>query len=77
MLVYSRIICVRQARNLRLAGMDRDVIMKITGHKTDSMFRRYNIVDQTSMRRSARWVCWHDLIYCLFPIPSIYSKTGG
>jgi integrase len=34
------------ARNLRRAGVDRDVIMRIGGWKTDSVFRRYNIVDQ-------------------------------
>jgi integrase len=33
------------ARNLRRAGVDRDVIMRIGGWKTDSVFRRYNIVD--------------------------------
>jgi len=27
------------------AGVDRSVIMKITGHKTLSMFERYNTVD--------------------------------
>lgn len=34
------------ARNLRRAGVDRDLIMKIGGWKTDSVFRRYNIVDE-------------------------------
>lgn len=31
--------------NMRKAGVDRSVIMKITGHKTRSMFERYNTVD--------------------------------
>ena len=31
--------------NMRKAGVDRSVIMKITGHKTMSMFERYNTVD--------------------------------
>jgi integrase len=31
--------------NMRKAGVEQTVIMKLTGHKTDSMFRRYNTVD--------------------------------
>ena len=31
--------------NLRKAGVDQSVIMKITGHKTPSMSQRYNTVD--------------------------------
>jgi len=51
------------ARNLRRAGVDRDVIMKIGGWKTDSVFRRYNIVDEhdiadamTKLENSSRTV---------------------
>jgi integrase len=32
--------------NMRKAGVDETVIMKLTGHKTFSMFNRYNTVDQ-------------------------------
>ena len=32
--------------NMRKAGVDATVIMKLTGHKTLSMFTRYNTVDQ-------------------------------
>jgi hypothetical protein len=32
-------------RNMRRVGVPQVVRMKITGHKTDSMERRYNIVD--------------------------------
>ena len=32
--------------NMRKAGTDRTVIMKLTGHKTLAMFNRYNTVDQ-------------------------------
>jgi hypothetical protein len=30
---------------MRKAGVDQSVIMKLTGHKTPSMFQRYNTVD--------------------------------
>ena len=32
-------------RNMRRAGLSQVVRMRITGHRTDSMERRYNIVD--------------------------------
>ena len=32
--------------NMRKAGVDQTVIMKLTGHKTLAMFSRYNTVDQ-------------------------------
>ena len=32
--------------NMRKAGIDTTVIMKMTGHKTPAMFHRYNTVDQ-------------------------------
>ncbi|MGD0626082.1 MAG: site-specific integrase [Thermodesulfobacteriota bacterium] len=36
--------------NARKAGIDRTVIMKLTGHKTLSMFTRYNTVDQADAK---------------------------
>ena len=36
--------------NMRKAGVDRSVIMKITGHKTMAMFERYNTVDSDDAR---------------------------
>jgi integrase len=40
-------------RNMRRAGVPQVIRMKISGHKTDSMERRYNIVDAEDLR-SAR-----------------------
>lgn len=41
------------ARNMRRAGVGRDVIMKIGGWKTDCVFRRYNIVDERDLHEAA------------------------
>ena len=36
-------------RNLEKAGVSRSVAMKLTGHKTESVYRRYAIADQTAL----------------------------
>ena len=41
------------ARNMRRRGIDRDVIMKIGGWKTDSVFRQYNILDERDLHEAA------------------------
>lgn len=38
------------ARNLIRAGVDRGTAMSITGHKTESIFERYNITDATDRK---------------------------
>jgi len=40
------------ARNLSRAGVPEVVAMKITGHKTNSMYRRYRIVDESELREA-------------------------
>ncbi len=38
--------------NMRKAGVDQTVIMKLTGHKTPAMFNRYNTVDQQDAKQA-------------------------
>jgi integrase len=40
------------ARNMTRAGVSETVAMSITGHKTNSMFRRYNITSQEDKRQA-------------------------
>jgi integrase len=40
--------------NMRKAGVDQSVIMKLTGHKTAAMFHRYNTVDTADAKEAYR-----------------------
>ena len=47
-------------RNMNRAGIARGVAMKITGHKTESIYQRYDIVDTEVMREATdRLSKWH------------------
>jgi len=49
------------ARNMRRMGIDRDTIMRIGGWKTDSVFRRYNIVDEADLEDAAQKIdSWQE-----------------
>jgi len=41
-------------RNMERAGVPRSVGMKITGHKTESFYRRYAIVCDVDLREATR-----------------------
>ena len=40
-------------RNLERAGVSRSVAMKMTGHKTEAVYRRYAIVSEQDLREAA------------------------
>jgi integrase len=43
-------------RNLEWAGVPRGAAMRMIGHKTEAIYRRYGIVDETMHREgAARW----------------------
>ena len=39
-------------RNLELAGISRSVKMKLTGHETEAVYRRYAIVTENDLREA-------------------------
>jgi hypothetical protein len=41
-------------RNLERRGIPRSVATKITGHRTESVYRRYAIVSDADLREAAR-----------------------
>ncbi|HSP95955.1 MAG TPA: tyrosine-type recombinase/integrase [Candidatus Dormibacteraeota bacterium] len=44
------------SRAYRRAGVDEQVVMQITGHKTREVFRRYNITTESDLAEAARRV---------------------
>lgn len=47
-------------RNLERAGVARSVAMKITGHKTESVYRRYAIVSDAELKEAALKLDGHN-----------------
>jgi hypothetical protein len=41
-------------RNLERAGVPRSVAMQLTGHQTESVYRRYAIVSETDLAEGVR-----------------------
>jgi integrase len=41
-------------RNLERAGVSRSVAMKMTGHKTEAVYRRYAIVSESDLHEAAQ-----------------------
>jgi integrase len=57
------------------AGVDQAAIMQFTGHRTDSMFRRYRIVDTTSQVLAAKKVArWADELAAETPTRGARTK---
>lgn len=58
-------------RNMERAGVPRSVAMKISGHKTESIYRRYAIVSESDIQDATRRLLGHNL--GTLPSPSVDS----
>src|SRR5262249_52166845 len=58
-------------RNLERAGVSRSDAMKMVGHKTESIYRRYAIADEKSMKEAARKL---DQFYAIDQQPAETTK---
>lgn len=47
-------------RNLERAGVPRSVAMKLTGHKTESVYRRYAIVCEADLTEGLKKLAAHE-----------------
>ncbi|TMQ31194.1 MAG: hypothetical protein E6K65_02300, partial [Nitrospirae bacterium] len=56
-------------RNMERAGVPRSVAMKISGHKTESIYRRYAIVSESDIQDATRRLLGHNL--GTIPSPSV------
>jgi integrase len=56
-------------RNMEQAGVPRSVAMKISGHKTESIYRRYAIVSKSDIQDATRRLLGHNL--GTLPSPSV------
>ena len=61
-------------RNMVRAGVDPDVVMKISGHKTRSVFSRYNIISDKDIREAV--LKTHDYVSTLPKQSKIQSVSS-
>ncbi len=62
-------------RDLERAGVLRSVAMKIMGHKTESVYRRYAIVSDPDLQEAARKLAEADLTRRAGTFSGTFSKS--
>jgi integrase len=63
-------------RNLERAGVPRSTAMKMVGHKTESIYRRYAIVDEAMLKEgAAKLQTFHDAQTITAPVIPLTNAT--
>jgi integrase len=67
-------------RNLERAGVPRSVAMKLVGHRTESIYRRYAIVSQRDLAggvaKLAALRYWTAEVRTVLPSPTVTQQAG-
>jgi integrase len=65
-------------RNLERAGVPRSTAMQLVGHQTESIYRRYAIVDETMLQEgAAKLAAYHNDVATTGTVVQINRKAAG
>src|SRR5690349_14440164 len=64
-------------RNMESAGVSRERARRISGHKTDSVYSRYNIVNEAELEDAGRRIHWGCVSASIRSLGDVSKKRYG